>query len=235
MASADFSKENRTRLIEFFQGGSKGAGNTGLLGVEVEHLVLADDGTPIAYEPVNGNIGVRELLAQLSDSYPDTTYNGHRDLLGLAGEDGSITLEPAAQLEISIAPYGTVAEVERAYRHFRSLVDPLLAERGAHLEAHGYHTTRRAQELTLIPKRRYDFMNAYFEHIGSDGDRMMRASASTQVSVDYEDEEDAVRKMRVAAALSPILAAIADNTQIFEREENHIPIRRLQAWHLRWP
>ena len=42
--------------------------------------------------------------------------------------------------------------------------------------------------------------------------------------------DTAVRKMRVAAALSPILAAIADNTQVFEVEENHIPIRRLQLW-----
>lgn len=73
-------------------------------------------------------------------------------------------------------------------------------------------------------------MNAYFAHINSDGDRMMRASSSTQVSVDYASEADAVRKMRVAAALSPILAAIADNTQVFEAEENHVPIRRLQLW-----
>ena len=73
-------------------------------------------------------------------------------------------------------------------------------------------------------------MDAYFAHIGSDGDRMMRASSSTQVSVDFASEADAVRKMRVASALSPILAAIADNTQVFESEENHIPIRRLQLW-----
>ena len=121
-------------------------------------------------------------------------------------------------------------DVEHAYKHFRSLVDPILATDNAHLEAHGYHTTRRAEDLTLIPKRRYDFMNAYFDHIHSDGERMMRASSSTQVSVDYSSEADAVRKMRVASALSPILAAITDNTQVFEGEENHVPIRRLQLW-----
>lgn len=230
MTQTDYTAQNRAQLIDFFRGGEKGAGNTGLLGVEVEHLVLADDGHPISYEPVDGRIGVREVLAQLSNDYPQTTYNAQHDLLGLAGDDGSITLEPAAQLEISVAPYAQVADVERAYRHFRELVDPILSNRDAHLEAHGYHTTRRAQELTLIPKKRYDFMNAYFAHIGSDGDRMMRASSSTQVSVDFVDETDAVRKMRAAAALSPILAAITDNTQVFEAEENHIPIRRLQLW-----
>ena len=227
---ADYAAQNRAQLIEFFHGGEKGEGGTGLLGVEIEHLVLADDGTPISYEPADGRIGVREVLAQLVDDYPHATYNGQGDLLGLLGDDGSITLEPAAQLEISVAPYKRIADVEGAYRHFRSIVDPILGRRGAHLEAHGYHTTRRAQQLTLIPKKRYDFMNAYFAHIKSDGDRMMRASSSTQVSVDYASEADAVRKMRVASALSPILAAIADNTQVFEAEENGIPIRRLQLW-----
>ena len=183
MARTDYSAQNRVQLIEYFHGGEKGLGNTSLLGVEVEHLVLADDGSPISYEPVDGRIGVREVLAQLAKDYPQTTYNERNDLLGLAGDDGSITLEPAAQLEISIAPYSQVSDVERAYQHFRSLADSILASRDAHLEAHGYHTTRRAQDLTLIPKRRYDFMQDYFAHIKSDGDRMMRCSSSTQVSV----------------------------------------------------
>ena len=230
MTQLDYTVENRAQLIEYFHGGEKGVGNTSLLGVEVEHLVISDDGDPISYEPTGGRIGVREVLAQLEKDYPQTSFNERNDLLGLAGDDGSITLEPAAQLEISIAPYAQVSDVEQAYQHFRSLVDPILAEGNAHLEAHGYHTTRCAQDLTLIPKRRYDFMNAYFGHIKSDGDRMMRASSSTQVSVDFASEADAVRKMRVASALSPILAAITDNTQVFEAEENHIPIRRLQLW-----
>lgn len=59
---------------------------------------------------------------------------------------------------------------------------------------------------------------------------MMRASASTQVSVDFSSEADAVRKMRVASALAPILAAIADNTSVYEGKQNSIPIRRLQLW-----
>ena len=230
MVSADCAAQNRAQLIEYFHSGEKGAGNTRLLGVEVEHLVLADDGNPISYEPVDGRIGVREVLAQLASDYPQTMYNERHDLLGLAGSEGSVTLEPAAQLEISIAPYAHVRDVEGAYRHFRSLTDSILAEREAHLEARGYHTTRSAQELTLIPKRRYDFMDAYFAYIKSDGDLMMRASSSTQVSVDFASEADAVRKMRIASALSPILAAIADNTQVFESAENHIPIQRLKLW-----
>ena len=230
MEQARYDDKNRQKLIDFFLSGQKDEGNTSLLGVEVEHIVLFDDGAPVPYEPSSGRIGIRSVLEELADYYPTAMRNSAGDLLGLAGDDGSITLEPAAQVELSVAPYASVREAELAYRRFRSLIDPILDRGGARLSNHGYHMTRRAHDLTLIPKARYDYMNAYFAHIGSDGERMMRASASTQVSVDYASEADAVRKMRVASALSPILAAIADNTQVFETQENHTPIRRLQLW-----
>ena len=59
---------------------------------------------------------------------------------------------------------------------------------------------------------------------------MMRASASTQVSIDYTSEADAVRKMRIASALAPILGAIADNVAVYEREVGAYPLVRLAVW-----
>ena len=61
-------------------------------------------------------------------------------------------------------------------------------------------------------------MDDYFKEIGTHGERMMRASASTQVSVDYQDEADAIRKMRIAQALAPLFASVTDNTAVFEAE-----------------
>lgn len=230
MSADAVRQENRQRVIEFFRSGVKDADDVGRLGIEVEHHVVADDGTPISYEPTQGYVGVRELLEHLSTWYPERAFNLEGDLLGLSGPEGSVTLEPSAQLEFSAAPYPGVAEVARAYGNFYERVRGFLGERGAHLEAWGYHPSRKAQELTLIPKKRYGFMDAYFANIGSHGDRMMRASSSTQVSVDFKSEADAVRKMRVATVLAPVLAAIADNTYSYEAQANYVPIRRLQMW-----
>ena len=232
----DHGEDDRTRermrrqLVDYFASGAKPVSGFGALGVEVEHFVLAPDGVPVAYEPTGEVPGIRDVLEHLATWYPRRTHNGEGDLLGLDGEQGSITLEPAAQLELSAAPFERVADVERAYADFREHVGDIISGQGLRLHAAGYHPTRRAQELTRIPKRRYDFMDDYFTHIGSHGDRMMRASASTQVSVDFTDEADAVRKMRVTSAIAPVLAAIADNTRVFEAESNHVPIRRLQLW-----
>jgi glutamate--cysteine ligase len=59
-------------------------------------------------------------------------------------------------------------------------------------------------------------MDEYFKSTGAHGICMMRATASTQVSIDYSSEEDAVRKFRIANLLSPLFAFITDNSPIFE-------------------
>ncbi len=212
-----FEQQNRQAVVAYFNKGAKGGSPLGALGVEVEHFVVTkQDHAPVTYTGGEAGFGVRDVLAHLAQWYPEKTFSREGDLIGLASPLGSITLEPAAQLEISIAPYAQVAEVVRVYAEFRSQVDPFLEEHGCELVTQGYHPTATALSLELIPKQRYRFMNSYFHSIGTHGERMMRASASTQVSVDYRDEADAVRKMRSAQALAPIVSAMTQNTVAFE-------------------
>ena len=215
-----YEQENKQALVAYFTEGAKGDKPLGALGVEVEHFVVTAEGEyPVSYAGRSeGEFCVRDVLAHLADAYPQHTYGLEGDLIGLASDEASITLEPAAQLEISIAPYSSISRILRVYNEFRAKVDPFLAEHGCKLVTSGYHPTARALDLTLIPKQRYRFMNDYFKEIGTRGERMMRASASTQVSVDYQDEADAIRKMRIAQALAPIFASVTDNTAVFEAE-----------------
>lgn len=226
----DFAALNRKRVAAYFEGGFRPKGEARHLGVEAEHFVVRDNGASVSYSGDEGDFGVRDVLEYLSGFYPDRFYNLKGELIALANETASITLEPAAQLEISIAPYTEIADIARAYTAFRDVVDPYLSLRGAHLVSHGYHPTMRAQDMPLIPKERYRLMDAHFARIGSHGERMMRASASTQVSIDFTDEADAVRKFRVASAIGPVLAAITDNTPLFEARRNDAPIARLNLW-----
>ena len=225
-----YEQENRKAIVAYFNKGAKGAEPLGALGVEVEHFVVTSgECAPVPYQGEQGGFGVRDVLAFLADSYPQKSFGHDGDLIGLASEEASITLEPAAQLEISIAPYSSVAQIVQAYQGFRSLVDPFLAQHGCKLFVAGYHPTAKALDLPLIPKQRYRFMNEYFQAIGTHGERMMRASASTQVSVDFRDEADAIRKMRVAQALAPILCAMTSNTPVFEAQPAK-PLARFALW-----
>lgn len=226
-----FAEDNRKAIISYFVSGAKGNEPCGKLGVEVEHFVVdAKTNRAISYQGANDEFGVRDILKYLSSYYPRETRGLEGELLGLANNDASLSLEPAAQLEISIAPFCSIDDIVSVYTQFRDKVDPFLQEHGCKLVTLGYHPTEKALDLPLIPKKRYHFMNDYFHSLGTHGERMMRASASTQVSVDYKDEADVIRKMRIAQALVPIIAVLTDNIERFEGEVPQKPLSHLVMW-----
>lgn len=226
-----FERENRAAIVSYFQKGAKGETLSKKLGVEVEHFVVYKDSRKaVPYDAGEGAFGVRQVLDYLSRYYPEEMCGLEGDLIGLANDEASLTLEPAAQLEISTAPYASIDEIVRVYRTFRERLDSFLDQHGCMLVTRGYHPTEKALDLPLIPKKRYHFMNDYFHALGTHGERMMRASASTQVSIDYTDEADAIRKMRIAQALAPMLASLTDNVERFEGEVPAKPLSRFFMW-----
>ena len=251
-----FYEENRQAIVSYFQQGSQNPLPC-TLGVEVEHFIVRKkDNSPVYYEHsrrqkdvqstgkqdtsrglkglektrCKNNISVACVLQFLSEFYPEKLYGLEGDLIGLASKEATLTLEPAAQLEISIAPFSSIEDIMDVYQAFRKRIDPFLAEYECQLVTLGYHPSAKALDLPLIPKRRYELMNEYFHALGTRGERMMRASASTQVSIDYADEADAIRKMRLAQALAPILSCIADNVAVFEGQPATRRLERFAVW-----
>ncbi|MDR2493058.1 MAG: hypothetical protein LBD25_06350 [Coriobacteriales bacterium] len=193
------------------------------VGFELEQFVV-DPATyaPVTYagDPVTGAPGVGEILRRLAPHYDfqniERRNDGEANLIALMRDKMSITLEPGAQLEISVGPADTLAELEELHRSFRQELDPILDEFGYALVCRGYHPSACAHEVPLIPKDRYTYMDSYFGETGHTGICMMRASAATQTSVDFSDEDDAVRKYRIAHALGPFFSFITDNTPVYE-------------------
>lgn len=193
------------------------------VGLELEHFMVTKDGRhPVFYygDPDLGHPGVQQVLERLRPFYKDTILetqpDGSENLIGLSRDYAAVTIEPGAQFEISIGPVWEVGDLGIAYRAFRSELDPILDEFGFELVALGYHPTVCAQDVQLIPKNRYRFMDEHFTNTGKHGIGMMRATASTQVSIDYDSEQDAVNKFRIANALTPLLAFVTDNSPIYE-------------------
>ena len=93
-------KRNLSRLTEYFQNGCK-ENCFQKLGLEVEHFVVKKD----TKESVSyyGERGVGALLERMKPYYSHFHYEGDQ-LLGLYNSEYSITLEPAAQLEITSIP-----------------------------------------------------------------------------------------------------------------------------------
>ena len=222
--------DNGQIIVDYLQGGCKG-GDMGTVGVEVEHFLYDEDDELVPYEEKHGRTGVRDILEKLLEFYPHAMRTQDGDLMGCSRASASITIEPSAQLEISIAPMASVAEVEREYRNFLFRVGQIIDPLGYKLIALGYDPHMKAADKPLIPKPRYHYMNDYFAAIpGMHAERMRRGSCSLQVSLDYADEADAVRKLRIATLLGPVFSYLADNVPVFEGEPNATPLRRLKVW-----
>ena len=180
------------------------------LGLEIEHFVVDDRGRQIGFDEISSliyEVG-RRLDAEIlyMDGYPVGYYNG----------EYSTSLEPSCQFEISINPYSDIERIQDIYNEFRELWEPIFEERGYHFEVSDNLPIVESGEITpdeipLSPKKRYKYMDRYFREVGKYGEYMMRASASTQISLDYSSETDMVRKLRILEKIAPILAIMLEN------------------------
>jgi glutamate--cysteine ligase len=200
------------RIVQIIQSGEKKKENF-KIGVELEHIIVKKHSfhTVSYYEEK----GIETILKKLLEKNYTPKYENNY-LVGLKGEMVDISLEPAGQLELSIYPYKNIKEIETIYISFLQDIIPILEEQNQLLMAIGYHPKTTINTLPFNPKKRYEFMSDYFKAKGKLAHNMMKGTASLQVGIDYENEEDFIKKFKVANYLSPIFYLITDNAPIFE-------------------
>lgn len=180
------------------------------LGLEIEHFIVDDSGVQIGFHEISDlilKVG-NDLGAQIvyMDGYP----------VGYVTDEYSTSLEPACQFEISINPYPDTTTIRQVYDKFYTLWEEIFEERGYRFVTKGNLPSVELgeitpDEITLSPKKRYKYMDRYFQESGRYGRYMMRASGSAQVSIDYKDEKDMVTKLRVLEKIAPVLSIIMEN------------------------
>jgi len=219
-------KSIKQYLINFFSEGEKKQ-NDFNIGVELEHFIVERDGLKsVTYY---SDYGVGQILQGLLQQFP-VSYYEENEILGVANDDYSITLEPGSQLEISINPRRCIKSIEKIYSGFYKVITECLKKKDYILSTYGYLPASSVNDIKLLPKKRYEFMDRHFRKTGSMGINMMRGTASSQVSIDYYNEADFVLKTRIAYLLTPILSYMASNSPVFEGEVNTNPLLRTLIW-----
>ena len=216
---------NVNAIVSYFESGIKQ--QPGSIGIELEQFITRKDLSPVTY---SDNPGVEEVLSALGADYPEEVRDAEGDLLGLSRPGENITLEPSAQLELSAGPFSSLCKAQETFEGFEALLSEVLSKYGFIAVAQGYRPKAKANDLPRIPKQRYDFMDRYFKKIGTYGAEMMRCSAATQVSIDYFSVSDCLEKLKIAFALTPILALITDNSPSFQGAKRPHPLMRTEIW-----
>jgi glutamate--cysteine ligase len=218
--------ENRSQLIELFGSGKKPR-NDWRIGTEHEKFVYrqTDHRAPSYDEPG----GIRDLLSGLTRFGWQPVTEGDK-VIALRGLDGTISLEPAGQLELSGAPlenlHQTCAETGRHLEQVKAVGDEL----GLGFLGLGMWPDKRRDELPIMPKGRYAIMLNHMPKVGSLGLDMMLRTCTIQVNLDYDSEADMAKKFRVGLALQPLATALFANSPFTEGKPNGMLSYRSHIW-----
>jgi len=237
MPGADYLSppiESRADLIDVLARGCKPR-ESWRIGTEHEkHVFHTDPLRPVAYAGPDGVRALVEGVAAHTHAEPICDRDaiiglkGGRDAMGRPR--GAISLEPGGQFELSGAPLETLHETAVETRRHLELVKSIGAPLDIHFLGLGVTPLWSVKEIPATPKSRYGIMTPYMEKVDTLGTSMMYRSATVQANLDFSDEADMVRKLRVALALQPIATALFANSPFVDGRESGFLSFRSHIW-----
>ena len=223
--------ESRDQLVAPMQEGEKPAAQW-RIGTEHEKLVYK---TSDHHAPTYGEKGgIRDILLAMREfgwePVEEAGPDGKVDVIAMAGEDGTISLEPAGQLELSGAPletlHQTCAETGRHLTQVKTIGEG--CEVG--FLGLGMWPDKAREDLPTMPKQRYAIMKRHMPTVGNLGLDMMLRTCTIQVNLDYSSEADMVKKFRTGLALQPLATALFANSPFTEGKPNGFLSYRSHIW-----
>jgi glutamate--cysteine ligase len=221
---------HREELADYFRQGCKPA-SAWRIGTEHEKVGYCTKSLrPIPYF---GEKSIQHLLERLADCNHDEQWLAvleDGNPIALKNGMASITLEPGGQLELSGAPLATIHEThDEVGRHF-DLLRQLTKEMNMGFLALGYQPKWKREDIPWMPKSRYKMMREYMPKVGNLGLDMMLRTATTQANLDFSDEADMAKKMRVAYCLQPMVTALFAASPFQEGKPSGLLSTRANCW-----
>ncbi|MGH3716421.1 MAG: glutamate-cysteine ligase family protein [Micromonosporaceae bacterium] len=189
------------------------------------------------FAPGNGSrrVGAEiELIAVTDEARPRTVPP---ELIAAGFDPGFVdaalpSFEPGGQLELSPPPQPSAGQLIREVDRLVARATAIAAVRGVRLEGVGVNPYHRCDEVPLrTTTPRYLAMQRAFDEVGPQGRRMMRLTASLQITVDLLPGRAGQEQWLVANLAGPALAAGFANSPWLEGWPAGIPGARTRIWH----
>jgi len=200
---------DRRALIEYMEAGCKPKSNW-RIGTEHEKFPYhLDDLSPLTYEEENG---IRRVLEELQRFGWEPIFEGENVIALSKDGGGTISLEPAGQLELSGDAVETIHQTCGEVTSHLQQVKAVASELGIGFLGLGYRPKVMAEEVPWMPKGRYKIMRDYMPKVGNLGLDMMKSTCTVQVNLDFDSEATMVKMFRVSLALQPVATALWANS-----------------------
>ena len=218
--------KSKKEIIEYFEKGSKPK-QLWKIGTEHEKFLYnLNTLQPIDYE---GKNGIRSLFKLLKKKgWKEIIEN--KNPIALKNKGSTISLEPRCQIELSGRTVKTIHETCKEAKTYLDQLKIICTKKKLGILGIGYYPKNFKKNVGWVPKKRYSIMKKRMKITGSRGLEMMTSTCCIQTNLDYANENDMFKKVRIGFALQPFVTALFANSPIINKKKSKFLSYRSYIW-----
>jgi glutamate--cysteine ligase len=214
---------SKEKIIEYFKSGIKETKDF-KIGIEHEKFLFNNqDNKRINYSKV------KEMFAALLE-FGWNPILEKENIIGLNKGGKNITLEPGNQIELSGDKLNNVHEACAESQDYLFELRQVTKKLNIKIVSSGFDPISKLNEIPNNPKQRYELMTKDMPSGGELSLDMMYRTCGTQLNIDYNSEEDFIKKFKVANSIVPISIALFANSSIIEKKNSNYLSYRSKVW-----
>ena len=154
----------------------------------------------------------------------------NENIVGLKKNGKSITLEPGNQIELSGDQLKNIHEACSESQDYLFEIKQAIQKLNLKIVSAGFDPISKISEVPNNPKQRYQVMTKDMPDGGELSLDMMYRTCGTQLNLDYNSEQDFIKKFKVINSLVPISIALFANSSIVEKKNSGYMSYRSKVW-----
>ena len=215
--------KTKNQIIEYFKSGIKDSKDF-KIGIEHEKFLFDNKNNRRVDYPK-----IKEMFEALIEfGWNPIFEKGNIIALNKGGKN--ITLEPGNQIELSGDKLNHMHEACSESQDYLFELKQVTKKLGIKIVSAGFDPISKLNEIPNNPKQRYEVMTKDMPLGGELSLDMMYRTCGTQLNVDYESEEDFIKKFKVSNAIVPISIALFANSSIVEKKNSSYLSYRSKVW-----
>ena len=210
-------------IIDYFKSGTK---NTKDFKIGIEHekfLFNNQDNKRIDYKKI------KEMFSALLE-FGWSPILEKENIIGLSKGGKNITLEPGNQIELSGDKLNHIHEACAESHDYLFELKQVTQKLNISIVSAGFDPISKLEEIPNNPKQRYKLMTKDMPLGGELSLDMMYRTCGTQLNIDYDSENDFVKKFRIVNSIVPISIALFANSSIVEKKKSNYLSYRSKVW-----
>ena len=214
---------SKEQVIEYFRSGIKEKKNF-KIGVEHEKFLFDNSRNKrVDYQKI------KEMFSALMEFGWNPIFE-EENIIGLNKAGKNISLEPGNQIELSGDKLNNIHEACAESHDYLFELKQVTRKLNLSIVSAGFDPISKINNVPNNPKQRYKLMTKDMPLGGELSLDMMYRTCGTQLNIDYNSEEDFMKKFKIVNSLVPISIALFANSSIVEKKKSNYLSYRSKVW-----